>query len=126
MNWILERKHQMKMTIRNTDYYLPELEQFYKIMYLIFENLFDSNDMTKREFFEHILIKKSLEIKTEHKEINDESKLHKMVCDTLFMYIEGYSKYYIKRYQNYKKVVEKGIQYSNQLNLKISTKACLT
>ena len=63
----------MKMTIRNTNYYLPELEQFYKIMYLIFENLFDSNDVEKREFFEHILIKKSLEIKAEHKEIDDGS-----------------------------------------------------
>lgn len=114
----------MKMTIRNTDYYLPELEQFYKIMYLIFENLFDANDMTKREFFEHILIKKSLERKEEYKEIDDESELYKMVRDTLFMYVEGYCRYYIKRYQNYKNVVEKGIQYSNQLNLKISTKAC--
>lgn len=112
----------MKMTIKNTNYYLPELEQFYKIIYLIFENLFDSNDMTKREFFEHILIKKSLEVKAEHKEIDDESELYKMVRDTLFMYVEGYCRYYIRRYQNYKKVVEKGIEYSNRLILKMSTK----
>ena len=79
-------------------------------MLQIYDKIFDPKDKEKRQFFKHILIKRSL-MKPSYDTIHDPVVLYETMADILTMYQREYLEYYIKRRKNNQQLITRMNKY---------------
>lgn len=89
---------------------LQNMDSFNETMLQIYDKIFDPKDKEKRQFFKHILIKRSL-MKPSYDTIHDPAVLYETMADILTMYQREYLEYYIKRRKNNQQLITRMNEY---------------
>jgi|GEM_PF-5795580 len=89
---------------------LQNMDSFNETMLQIYDKIFDPKDKEKRQFFEHILIKRSL-MQPSYDTIHDPAVLYETMADILAMYQREYLEYYIKRRKNNQQLITRMNEY---------------
>lgn len=89
---------------------LQNMDSFNETMLQIYDKIFDPKDKEKRQFFKHILIKRSL-MKPSYDTIHDPVVLYETMADILTMYQREYLEYYIKRRKNNQQLITRMNEY---------------
>lgn len=89
---------------------LQNMDSFNETMLQIYDKIFDPKDKEKRQFFKHILTKRSL-MKPSYDTIHDPIVLYETMADILTMYQREYLEYYIKRRKNNQQLIMRMNEY---------------
>lgn len=89
---------------------LQNMDSFNETMLQIYDKIFDPKDKEKRQFFEHILTKRSL-MQPSYDTIHNPIVLYETIADILTMYQREYLEYYIKRRKNNQQLITRMNEY---------------